>query len=706
METENSHQILQAGRNCTCIRKASRLSILVEGEAYYPTLRQALIKAERRIAIVAWEFHSQTELCHSDPADGYPTEIGPLLDALLEEKPELEVHVLVWDHSLIYLPEREMKLFSEWRKNAHPRLHFVEDETAPSGASHHQKIVTIDDRLVFAGGMDVSISRWDTSEHRPNEERRINPDGKHYPPYHDIHAAFEGDLATALCEVVYDRWEHATGEQISLNASESELWPDALEATFEDVDVSVSQILSSPEEKPSEIEQLHLDLIAAAKDFIYIENQYLASKTLTEALAARLQEEDGPDVIILLPAETSGWLVQSTVGVMRDRLLQVLHESDRHGRLLTCSPASFDEEGNKANIYVHAKLIVVDDRILKIGSSNLNNRSMGVDSEIDLCIERLDTCDKIKKLRQSLIANHLGLSEPRWAEIEENEASLAKAIRQGSDSESSRQLLPLEYGCDSELKEKLAESELLDPDSPPDPEFHISQSLPDDERHLVLKRITKVAVALTAIVLVGIGFYWAWGQLLSEERARAMLESIKDNSWLPLVVFLTFTIGGSLGISLNFMLVTTAVVLGTQYALLYGISGAMLSSCIGYYLGKTLGKSLLQKLNSKTVAALDEKLANRSFKSVAFVRLLPIAPFFIVNMAAGASQLKFKPYLIGTLLGMAPGMSAVVLLANRAEAFAHQPSLSTSLSLGAVAALLLAAFLYLRKLLAAKPHAS
>ena len=135
-----------------------------------------------------------------------------------------------------------------------------------------------------------------------------------------------------------------------------------------------------------EVSAIALQSIAAARRFIYIENQYLTSAAVGAALARRLAEPDGPEVIAVLPREEHGWLEQSSMGVMRARLLRHLRASDHHGRLRLFYPTipALDES---ACMNVHAKVMIVDDRWARVGSANLSNRSMGLDTECDLVLD-------------------------------------------------------------------------------------------------------------------------------------------------------------------------------------------------------------------------------------------------------------------------------------------------------------------------------
>ena len=99
-----------------------------------------------------------------------------------------------------------------WRK--HRRLHLFMDGSHPPGASHHQKIVIIDQSLAFVGGFDLSKWRWDTPQHDPNDKRRIDPNGDSYPPFHDLQFMVSGPVVKDLNDLFCQRWQNATGHSL------------------------------------------------------------------------------------------------------------------------------------------------------------------------------------------------------------------------------------------------------------------------------------------------------------------------------------------------------------------------------------------------------------------------------------------------------------------------------------------------------------
>ena len=198
-------------------------------------------------------------------------------------------------------------------------------------------------------------------------------------------------------------------------AAEHTTWPSSLKPMLRDVDVGIARTLPELDRRREvrEVEALDLAAIAAARHTIYLENQYLAARRLGDALAARLEEDDGPEILVVLPRRGNNPLERQAMDSARHRLIHLLWAAgDRH-RLGVYWPVT--DEGTP--IYVHSKVLIVDDRLLRIGSSNLNNRSMGFDSECDVVIEADpdsrrddDVRRQITSVRDHLVSEHLCVS--------------------------------------------------------------------------------------------------------------------------------------------------------------------------------------------------------------------------------------------------------------------------------------------------------
>ena len=145
----------------------------------------------------------------------------------------------------------------------------------------------IDGRVAFCGGFDLSKWRWDTSEHLAEDTRRVDTEGTPYPPFHDVEMLVDQEAARTLETLCLSRWARATGEELAAAAPlESDPWPEGVIALLQDHDCAIARTFPAYEDQREvrEIEQLYLDMIAAAERFIHIENQYLTSSAVCEAL--------------------------------------------------------------------------------------------------------------------------------------------------------------------------------------------------------------------------------------------------------------------------------------------------------------------------------------------------------------------------------------------------------------------------------------
>lgn len=405
---------------------AEKAGFIVDGADYYRALGQVFPKAEKRIWIVGWDFNPDIYL---DPEHPDNT-LGDFLHSLVEQNPELEIRILVWAMGPIY-SGKSLKLFSETGWSSHERIHLRFDSRHPLRGSHHQKIVVIDDRLAFVGGIDLTARRWDDQRHEAANPLRVSPDGTPYDPVHDLQAAVTGDAARDLGDLVRRRWARATREKHSRVAVEGEIWPDRVIPALSGCQVALSLTepgLGGRRRSKRQAMRLTLDALWSAGRHIYMETQYLAFFGIADCLCDRLEEENGPEIVIVLTRASHGFLEKMVMGGNRDRLIRRLKRSDRYGRLRVTYPVVPKPDGGEQDVLIHSKLLVIDDRFVRIGSSNLNNRSEGLDTEADIGIEAgSEGCEaSIAGLRNRLLAEHLDASE---AEVEEAIARTGSLLR-------------------------------------------------------------------------------------------------------------------------------------------------------------------------------------------------------------------------------------------------------------------------------------
>jgi len=465
----NDGPILRERETCWRREQAGRMAVIIDAEAYFAHVHEAILQARHSILLIGWDFDARILLIRGPGAPAPLDPLGRLLSHVVRRRPDLHVHVLRWDVGFLRLPFRGSTPFFLLNLLASRRLHFQVDSQHPPDGCCHQKILVIDDAIAFCGGIDISNGRWDTRAHRDHEPRRVNPHGTPYGPWHDATTAVDGDAARALGELGRARWHRATGQHLPPPPPGIDLWPKGLAPQFRDVAVAVARTEPAFDGRAGvrEVEALALAAIAAARRAIYIESQYFAAYRIAAALQARLTEADSPEVVIVAPRRADGWLSEQVMGSARAILLQNLRDADRHGRLRFYTPVTKDGQ----DIYVHAKVLVVDDQLLRIGSSNLNNRSMGLDTECDIAIEAAPGGDEamrreILRVRDGLIAEHLGVAEPVLQEaLAAAGGSLVRTLDRlvRPDGRSLRPFAPPPLGA---VERNLAQTHLLDPDHP------------------------------------------------------------------------------------------------------------------------------------------------------------------------------------------------------------------------------------------------
>lgn len=455
--------MLKPGRNVWKCAQAERAAMVVDAASYFEHARTAMLAAQSQIFLIGWDFDTRVDLARGGALYEAPTALGPLLSYLAKSRPDLKIYVIAWDQGLLSVPGRgttALRLI-KWRWDG---VELKWDGTHPLEASHHQKILVIDDCIAFCGGIDITAERWDTREHRDGEPGRKRPfTGRAYGPWHDTTMAVSGDAARVLGDLARLRWEICTGEKLSPAAHKGNRWPRKLKPHFRGVPIGLARTRGEVGEhrEVREIETLFVDMIRFAQKRIYVETQYFASRKVAEALAKRLSTPDCPEIVIINPRTGSGWLDDTVMSAARYHLLKAVREADTHDRFRIYSPVTDESQ----DIYVHAKVMIVDDLFLRVGSANLNNRSMGLDSECDLVIDARNDDDARKTIRAiecDLIAEHLGVTARQVAGALEKHGSLIGAIEALRGS--GRTLWPLEPARPGALRSALTLSETLDPE--------------------------------------------------------------------------------------------------------------------------------------------------------------------------------------------------------------------------------------------------
>lgn len=380
--------VLTPGDTCWRLARADRTAFLIDTEAYFSAVFEALRKARRSVILLGWGFDPRTRL-FPDGQDGPddPDEVGRILIELARARPELDVRLLIWRSALPvaasqeFFPHRARRWFKD------TPVKFVLDDAVPFGACHHQKVLVVDDQVAFCGGGDISVDRWDTPAHLDVDQRRMMPDHECHAPRHEVMMLVDGEAARALGDLARERWRRSTGESLEppqLDTS-ADIWPAHVPSHLLDTDVAIARTEPTwhGHEEVDEIRRLTQASIESARHTIYLENQYFTSPLVAEALASRLAEPDGPEVVLVSTGKSPSWFDQLTMDRARSNMLWRLRAADIFGRFRAYYPTT----PLGAKIIVHAKTSVFDDSIARVGSANLNNRSGGFDTECELAVE-------------------------------------------------------------------------------------------------------------------------------------------------------------------------------------------------------------------------------------------------------------------------------------------------------------------------------
>ncbi|MBY4898390.1 VTT domain-containing protein [Cupriavidus sp. AU9028] len=687
-------RLLQPGRNCWRVERASRFGMLVDGDNYFRALRKSLIEAQHTVFILGWDIDSRCRLVPGGANDGFPAGLRDFLDALVRRRRRLRIYVLSWDFAMVYAMEREwlpaVKL--DWR--THRRLSFRLDGKHPVSASHHQKLVVIDHAVAYTGGLDLTRCRWDTCSHAHDEPLRVDPDGKPYGAFHDVQAVIEGDAARALGELAAQRWRRATGRPPRTPrqpyAVSPRLWPEGVEPELTDIDVGIARTAPAYDGEPGvgEIRALHLDAIASARHTLYLENQYFSSGLIAEALAQRLPEEDGPEVVLVSRRSESGWLEEHSMGILRARAHRKLRAVDEHHRYRLYYPhvpavpvdGATQEQADavaRQGINVHSKVMIVDDSLITIGSANLNNRSMGLDTECNVVIESGGDpriAQAIRRMRARLVGEHLGV-EP--AELEQAHAAgeplhttIARLHTSGG-----RTLEAFDPPLPKDLDAALPDARLIDPIEPIDPDGLVDDFLTHEDRPRVVSRMTLlIALLATFAALAAAWRYTPLAEWADFRRVLGLVERIEQMPLAPLAVIAGFVGAGLLMVPVTLLIVVTVVVFGPVRGALFALCGVALSAAVGYGIGRFAGRDAVRRYGGKRLNALSQQVGQHGLLAMIVLRLVPVAPFTLVNLVVGASRISFRDCMLGTLIGMTPGIVIGASLVDRIAAVARNPN--------------------------------
>ena len=633
-------------------------------------MREALLLATKQVYIIGWDIHSLTRFVgpSGQADDGYPEELGAFLKALLKAKPELRINILSWDFPALYAAEREWNSAAKFTSEASDRLCFCFDSSLPLGSAQHQKIVVIDGALAFVGGLDLTIRRWDTSAHEAHHPLRTDPDGKPYPPFHDVQCMVDGEAAVSLTEVAESRWraagctvETTRGSHVRALAG---LGAGAIPGNDggHRPDRDRNRERSRRERGRAAVRGVHQRgrSLHLYREPVHQRHRHRAPAGAADAgrAAASCSDRHAEDAFVLVriaghaerPRRISSQQFVAA-GVM-DRV-RFLYPSTRDG-------------GEAAAVMVHSKVMIVDDRILRVGSANLNNRSMGADTECDLAFEATSEAQRkyIARLRRQLIGHFCGVDE---REIASNEADLFGFLDRLPDSGGAKSLQPIDPAATAGSMATVVQP-VADPREP----LHL-----DRAANRMWTARTILAVSGLAAALAGLALAWQYTSLRDFTDigfVSSVISQPARSQFAPLLAIAAFVVGGLVVFPVLVLIAATAAALGPWMGFFSAGVGVLLSALTLFSIGRVLGQARLQRLLGRRAARVQSRIIGKGVVAVAMIRMVPIAPFSIVNVVAGASKLSLRDFMLGTVLGMAPGIAVMAALGAQIADLARNAS--------------------------------
>jgi phosphatidylserine/phosphatidylglycerophosphate/cardiolipin synthase-like enzyme len=327
-------------------RPGCELEVLIDGADLFPSLAAAIEHAQESVYVTGWHLAPHFDLVRSEGSGTVGTLLAEAAERIRAEVREGAARLV-----------RGTRIRCELDPREHP-FH-----------CHHEKTLVIDGRLAFVGGIDITDfggDRYDTRDHPAR--RQLG--------WHDVGAQLRGPAVRDVHDHFALRWSELTGERLER--------PDAPDPCG-DQTVQVVRTISDGmyDAVPAgefRILESYVRALRAAERFVYLENQFLWSPEIVAILADKLREAPCEEfrIVILLPSRANNGQddTQGQLAVLADA-------DDGAGRMLAATIRS-RSGARDDRLYVHAKVGIVDDRWLTIGSANLNAHSLFNDTEMNV----------------------------------------------------------------------------------------------------------------------------------------------------------------------------------------------------------------------------------------------------------------------------------------------------------------------------------
>jgi uncharacterized membrane protein YdjX (TVP38/TMEM64 family) len=394
---------------------------------------------------------------------------------------------------------------------------------------------------------------------------------------------------------------------------------------------------------------------------------------------------------MILHPSSDGWLEQHTMDVLRGRVLKHLRAVDGRRRLALYYPRVPDAEGRC--ISVHSKVCLIDDTYVRVGSANLSNRSLRFDSECDLAVEasgdpRVEA--RIAAFRNRLLGEHLDVDPEEVAQALRHRSRLIDAVEalRGKN----RTLEVFDKNIPEELDEMVPDDEFIDPSHP----YEIQLLPPENRSSAHRQMMLGVGVLL---VVAALAAAWQWsplGEWMELSRLMAYAQEFERSPAAPFIIVSSFVIGGLVIAPVTVLVTATVLAFGPLHGFIYSFIGMTLSALVTFAVGRLVGRQLVERWSAR-LYRLSRNLATKGILAVVTVRVIPVAPFSVVNMIAGATHIRTSDFLIGTVLGELPGLIAIAIFVDQVTTTLRNPGLWSYLILAGSAVVIVSAVWALRR---------
>jgi len=368
-------------------RAGNAIDVLIDGAEALPAIAKELQAAKSHVHITGWFFSPSFALVR----DERPLVLRTLLAELAER---VDVRMLAWAGAPLPLfrPSRGEVRRMRDELTSRTRIQCALDAHERPLHCHHEKTIVVDDRVAFVGGIDLtsqSGDRFDSSDHPARATLG----------WHDVTSRIEGPAVGDVADHFRMRWREVTGERLQPTRESPR---NAGDVELQVVRTVPERVYRAVPRGDFRILESYTGALRGAQRLVYLENQFLWSPEIAALLREKLVHPPTPEfrLLLVLPAQPKSGS-DDTRGV----LAELIEADAGNGRVLAC--ALYARQGGHADpIYVHAKVGIVDDRWLTLGSANLNEHSLFNDTEMNVVAHDPDLA---RKTRLRLWAEHLEL---------------------------------------------------------------------------------------------------------------------------------------------------------------------------------------------------------------------------------------------------------------------------------------------------------